>query len=330
MRVAPWVAIAGGITLIIAIVVGSTFARADDGERATDLVRPELTRSGLAQHRADFELSRNGVDQLYDEVFPAFAAQLGVSTDAFEQAVADQYPAIGKLQDPAVRADSFAFADGIVTNLERHERDFADADAIPVSGLPMTAGPVIAVVVGAVLILAGAWALLRRGIVPFAVIGVVGLTLVVGPLVTRFPQKAESAHRLLATLNVTPAIAAHTRDLLEGANDAMTGTEQRLYPDLASQLGESQQTLDAFITGHFPAVAQLRAQETTVFRRYERRVEIREGGLTVIPEAKKFPLRSVVWWTEALGALTVAAAALALVALRRRDTADPHMAPDAP
>ena len=45
-------------------------------------------------------------------------------------------------------------------------------------------------------------------------------------------------------------------------------------------------------------------------------MQIREGGLDVIPEAKKFPLRTVVWWTTVIGAVVALASAVALVSLR--------------
>ena len=317
LRLAPWVAILCGLTLVLAIIASSTFSRADDGQRATDLVRAELTRQGLARHRADYELAKNGVQQFYDEALPAFAMQLGITPQAFGQIVEARYPAVGKLADPSVRAQSFTLADSIVTNLERHQHDFEEADAIPVSWLPMTVGPWVGVVVGVALMLTGVWALIRRTRLPLALIGVLGLLLIVGPLITRFPQKADAAERLLGTLNVTPAIAAHTRDVLEAAGAALDETDQRLFPDVAAQLHETPQQLDATIAERFPAVARLRAQEAAVYRRYERRVEIREAGLKVIPEAKKFPLQSAFWWTVVPGALAVIASALALVSLRK-------------
>ena len=151
LRLAPWVAILCGLTLVLAIIASSTFSRADDGQRATDLVRAELTRQGLARHRADYELAKNGVQQFYDEALPAFAMQLGITPQAFGQIVEARYPAVGKLADPSVRAQSFTLADSIVTNLERHQHDFEEADAIPVSWLPMTVGPWVGVVVGVAL-----------------------------------------------------------------------------------------------------------------------------------------------------------------------------------
>ena len=130
----------------------------------------ELTREGLARHRADYELAKAGVDQFYDEALPAFAQQLYTTP----QAIAARYSAVGKLEDPSVRAEDFAFADGIVTNLEQHRSDFQEADAIPVDWLPMTVGPWVGVVIGAGLLLVGVWALLRPAILLTLLFSVIG------------------------------------------------------------------------------------------------------------------------------------------------------------
>jgi hypothetical protein len=316
-RAAGAVAGASGLVFVGATLAADTFSRADAGEAATDLVRPELEPDGLASHRADFELTRAATDALYDEALPGNAADLGLSRAQFEAQVLPDYPAVDALADPAVRADTLAFADGIVSNLEAHQHDFAEADAIPVGWLPMTAGPWVAVVLGVVLVVAGAWVALRPGVAPLAVVAVLGLAAVVGPIAVRYPQKAAAADDLLATLNVTPEIAARTRDLLESAEAAQDELEQRLFPDLAAARGMTAAEFDADLAARFPAVAEGRTAFPAVFERYETRVQIREGGLEVIPEAKRFPLTAVTWWSVIPGALTAVAALLALVALRR-------------
>jgi hypothetical protein len=140
--------------------------------------------------------------------------------------------------------------------------------------------------------------------------------MVVAPIATGFPQKAAGAHDLLATLNVTPAIAAHTRDVLETAKAAADEMERRVYPDLAAALHVTPQQLDATIAQRFPAVARLRANLEPIFQRYDRRVGIREKGLTIIPEAKRFPLQRALWWAVVPGALVAVACGAALLAGR--------------
>jgi hypothetical protein len=311
----------------VATLVARTPSRADAGEAATDLVRPELTEDGLASHRADFELTRAATDALYEELLPAYADELGFSPAVFASEVLPGYPALAALADPAARADTYRFAEGIVANLEAHQDDFAEADAIPVGWLPMTAGPWVALAAAALVVGAGAWAALRGGRAPLVTLVVLGALAVVGPLAARYPQKADAADDLLATLDVTPEIAAQTRELLVTAQDAQAELEGRFLPDLASGLGLTQPELDADIATRFPAVATGRDELPAVFARYERRVEIREGGLEVIPEAKRFPLGAVTWWAVVPGALLALAAGIALVTARTGRAAAPPPTP---
>ena len=48
------------------------------------------------------------------------------------------------------------------------------------------------------------------------------------------------------------------------------------------------------------ALQQLRAERVALYRRYLNRVEIREAGLHVIPNAKRFPLEAAFWWAAKL------------------------------
>ena len=69
-RFATVVAFAAGLLLLTAVVASHLFSRADAGEAATDLVRPELTVAGVAQHRADFELTKRATDEMVDRAMP--------------------------------------------------------------------------------------------------------------------------------------------------------------------------------------------------------------------------------------------------------------------
>src|SRR5205814_988212 len=56
-------------------------------ERVSDLVRPEMTDSGLVRHRQDFESARTAVTGLSSDVLPAVATSLGVPEDRLRQQV---------------------------------------------------------------------------------------------------------------------------------------------------------------------------------------------------------------------------------------------------
>jgi hypothetical protein len=149
-----------------------------------------------------------------------------------------------------------------------------------------------------------------------ALAGALGVVAVIGPLAVRLPQKANAADSLLDTLNVTPEIAAHTRDLLDGARAATEQMEDELYPDVAADGRMTAEEFEAELTEAFPALAPGALED--VFARYERRVRIRESGLTIVPEAKKFPLQAVTWWSVVPGAITAVACAAAITARRRQ------------
>jgi hypothetical protein len=310
--VAGAVALAAGATIVIGTIAIGSFSRADAGEAATDLVRSEMTPQGLARHRADFEIATSATEELYSEAFPAIAAELGLSPDEFEQQVQLRYPAIAEFLSEERRDEAYAFAEGIVANLELHQEDFAQADAIPVSWMPMDLGPWLAIALGGLLAVVGLVTLLRPSPVAVATIALIGLALVVGPLVTRFPQKAVAARDLLDSLTFTEELSAETRDLKEAGDAATEELEQRLVPDVAAALGITAAEFDSIIDARFPAIARASPQFEEIFDRYEARVRIREQGLHVIPVAADYPLASIAWWAVGLGALTAVAAGVAL------------------
>jgi hypothetical protein len=318
--IAGAVAIASGAAIVIATIAVHSFSSADAGERSTDLVRSELTAQGLARHRADFDLTKAAVEQLYGQAFPAFAQRLGMTPTQFDQQVLPRYPAVAQFAPVERRDAALRFAERVLMNLERHEQDFADADAIPVSWLPMSLAPWLAVLVGIVLVAAGAIVLVRPSRLVLAVVAAIGLALVIGPLVTRFPQKANAAKDLLDSLTFSDALAAKTRAFVESGKAATDQLEHRAFPDLAAALNMTPAQLDEFVSQRFPAIATARSQFDDVFRRYDRRARIREVGVSLVPKAQRYPLTAVVWWALVPGILIALTAGVAVWRTRVRET----------
>ena len=310
-RVAAVVALTVGLVLLVAVLVSNLFSRAEAGEAATDLVRPELTVEGIKQHRADFELTKRATDQLVDETMPAVGEALGLSAVQLEA----RYPRIAAAG--AQRSTIYPFAERIVANLERHQADFQSADDIPLAGLPMTAAPPIALAAIGVLIAGAALTWLRPGRV--LLIGLAGfaLLLVVAPFATGYPDKASKADAVLDSLNVSHDLAAQTRAHFDTMAAAADEFEHKTVPDLVAVTGGSSSRLDQQLAAEFPAVAEGRRQFAAVFRRYDERVTIRERGVDSVEEAKRFPLEAVTWWMVVAGAVLFTAAALSLAYERR-------------
>jgi hypothetical protein len=310
-RVAAAVALAVSAVLLVAILASNLFSRADAGEDATDLVRPELTVEGVTQHRADFELTKRATDQLVDEAMPAVGDVLGLTAAQLSA----RYPRIAAAG--AQRSTIYPFAEKIVANLERHQADFQGADDIPLAGLPMTAAPPIAVVAIVVLVAFALLTLLRRGRGWLIALAGYALLMIVVPFATDYPGKATKAAAVLDSLNVSHELAAQTRAHFDTMVAAADEFEQKTVPDLVAATGGSRSRLDQQLAAEFPALTEGRQQFAAVFRRYDERVSIRERGVDSVIEAKRFPLEAVTWWMVVPGAVVFAAAALALVYQRR-------------
>lgn len=329
VRLAGALSPAAGVAIVAASLASHSFSRANAGEKATDLVRPELSSEGLRRHRADFELAKGAVLALYRGAVPAIAAALGQDSASLRADLTRRYPSLARYATDEQLAADLAFAERIIANLERQGEDYLQADRIPLGPLPMTAGPWIAVGTGAVLAATGLGLIAlpgRRGLVAILILGVV---LVAGPFASGFHQRAHAGKRVLDSLTVTPEGVAETREIFDNAAAALVDLDERVFPDLATRLGVSTAEFDRMVGERHPAIAAGRAAYREVMRRYEARVRIRENGSALIVEAMRYPLDRVTLWCVVPGAVLVAASGLALLRPRRptkkdsgRDRAD--------
>jgi hypothetical protein len=311
------VAVAAGIAIAVALFAADSFSGARAGEDATDLVRSELSAEGLAAHRQDFERVRDAVDELFDEALPEFADGLEMSEAELAADVARDYPSVAAYAPAERRAADFDFARKILENLERNRENFAQADRIPAGWLPITAGPVVAVGLATMLMLAGGLVLWRPRAAMLAVLLALGVSMVAGPFAFGFPQKADAAADLLESLTFTREIVTKTRTLYEDGKAAVRELTDEALPDLGEALGLGEAQLQALIAARYPAIAAASADLDGILQRYEHRVRIREMGLDVIPEAQGYPLRAVTSWAVVPGAVVALAAAAGLWAVRR-------------
>ena len=306
-RFATVVAFAAGLLLLTAVVASHLFSRADAGEAATDLVRPELTVAGVAQHRADFELTKRATDEMVDRAMPDVGVLLAMTPSQLR----GRYPNIAAAGSQ--RDTIYPFAEKVVANLERHQSDFAAADAIPLAGLPITSAPWVALAVIAALITLGLLVSSRQTEPAWLwALAVLGLVLVIAPFATSYPEKARKTGAVLDSLNVSHELAAQTRTHFATMVAAMDEFEQRVMPDVAKATGVSLDARNAQLAARYPDFSEGRRQFTAVFDRYDARVTIRERGVDVVNEAKRFPLEVVMWWTVLPGLAVLLAAGWAL------------------
>lgn len=319
-RIPAVVAAVTGIVLIVGIFAMSSFSRASAGEDLIVDARPSVDKNGIVRFRSDLDTLKAGADDVVQRVFPAFAAELGMTEAEFEAKVRSDHPALVH----AFINEGAAILDAIeagVSNLEAHQSDFEAADDIPVPGSPITVMPWFGLLLGLGLIALGAWAWRRPGRKPAAAIAAVGLAMVALTLVTGLPDKTQKAERLIDSLNITDEVAATTRQQFDTAT--MGAAElQPFLAEFADALDETPDQFAATLDSDFPGLANVLG-DTQLFDRIEGEVEYREDHVEEFADVKDAPIEMAAWAFVALGLVV----ALSTIPMWRRPTA---LAPAAP
>ena len=287
-------------------------------ENVSDLVRPEMTDSGLAQHRADFESASRAVHGLNTEVLPALAQSAGITPANLRTLIDANYPSAAKFL--ASESQVIPFAESSLVNLERQQAHFQNADSAPTGWLPAYAEGVLDIVLAAIVLACGL--LLVRtgkgsGRIPVLALGATAAVLIVLPLVLRAPGKASDAQAVLDSLNPTQAVVTRTEDSLRLAHEATTEFNTRLVPGLSAALGTTPAGFQAAIARQSPATAAALQELPAVLERYDARLAIRVGGAEDIRFLTKLPIGPLGWFGPVFGLVLAAATGWAWFASRR-------------
>ena len=287
-------------------------------QNVVDLVQPEMTDEGLAQHRSDFETARATFAGVRDEVLPAVADALGGTPEQLEAEVASSYLDAGKLL--AEVDEIVPFAQSSLENLERQQSNFEEADSVPISGAPGWSGGIVSTALAGAL--GGAALLVARGRRLLAVVPVAGaaIVLVALPLALRIPQKSAAAQEVLDSLNPGEAVVTRTENAIQTANAGEKELRTELIPDMAASLGLTEAQFIDTIEREFPETAAGLAQMPEVLDRYEDRLAIRQGGAPDLRTLKDLPIAAFGWFDPIFGAVLGAMAAWIWVAARGRQT----------
>ena len=314
-RTLSWTVLGLGVVLALSAI--AEFWVGLKAEHVSDLVRPEMTDSGLARHRADFALMRGVLVGLDQEVIPAIATGLNTTPARLRATIDANYPAVAKLL--AEQGQIIPFAESSLANLERQQQRFENADSYPISSWPGYsfafvdfAFAVVIIGAGVELVVRGRWRIATLS----ALIAVCAL-LIVLPLSLRAPAKTSDAQTVLDSLNPTEAVVARTEASIATANAAAAELEQRLLPDLAKSLGVSRAEFDAAIARQSPATGTGLKELANALGRYNDRLAIRVGGAEDIRALKKLPIARLAWFDPAFGAVLLVIVGGAIVMLRR-------------
>jgi hypothetical protein len=316
-KVPAMIALAAGLAMIVLPLASNSFTRANQAQQLLDGARPIVAPPHLQQEfLAGLETARQTEQLLTGPGFALLARDLGETPARFQAQVATRWPAVARAQQQAPAIE--AAATTILTNLERRQHDFQQADAIPVSGLPLVSSIWILVVFGTFVVAAASWFLLRPGVVPAVAITTLGVVFVASAFATSLPAKTSAAHRVIASLTISRAKNAKIRADFETVNAAFGQVQTQLLPQVAQQLGTHPGTLRTQLDAAVPGLAAGLDQIPAILDRFGGAVQFRENNVDDVPPIRSFPFQALMWAEIALGAVVAVGGGLSVAASRPR------------
>jgi hypothetical protein len=264
-------------------------------DRLTDDFRPVMTQQALQTDRQDIAALDAANTEIQNKMLPALAQQLGMTPAQFSTMMAEQYPDVtaGLAAVPQI-TPSFS---SLVTTLDEQRPYFKAADAIPTTSVPATSVPWSLFVVGMLTAGLGVWVWFKpRG--SAVAVTMVGAALIAVPLILSMPHKASYADTMNGNLK-----PVYTQQLITQANSSLTtlsamGTEmqQRMLPDLATQLNMTPKQLNTFMTQNFPQTSAALAGLPQSLGRFQDLVATFDGRLSDYNTLKPVSFVPIVWF----------------------------------
>lgn len=305
-KVSAGVVIVIGIAFLVITAMNNLFEVGPAFEEMIDDFRPVLTDESLAVASDDVAgLEAAGVE-FQTVVAPAMAEALGMSQEEFIGFVESQYPAVAG--GMAALPEITATFNGLIETLDSQQELFASADAIPTESLPATTVPWIIVISGVLAIGVGIM-MFKPGRVWTILAVVLGAGLVIVTFALSLPQKAADADEL--NENLTPI---YTQELIDGATGSLAvigamgqQMQTEMLPDLAAQLGMSQDELNTFMGENFPATAAAMQSMPAALERFDAFVDVFAMNLDNYMTIQSVAFVPIIWALIIGGVLMVLA-----------------------
>jgi uncharacterized protein YidB (DUF937 family) len=300
--------IGGGLSIVVGVVfiavtmLNSLFAVGPAFEEMIDDFRPILTDEALGTASEDIAgLEAVGVE-FQTAVVPGLAQAFGVTPEEFSATMAAQYPDIAT--GMAALPEITATFNGLIGTLDSQQELFASADAIPTTNLPANTVPWIVTLSGLAAIAVGVMMFMPGKVWSILAI-VLGASLLITTFALNLPAKAADADQL--NENLTPI---YTQELIDGANQSLAvigamGNQMatEMIPDLAAQLGMSQEELGVFLGENFPATAAAIQTMPETLQRFEAFVGVFDANLENYETIQPVAFSPIIWMMVVGGAL---------------------------
>jgi len=304
LKITGAIAVIVGVVFLAMTMVNNLFEVGPAFEEMIDDFRPVLTDESLDTARADIATLEAAGTEFQTVVGPAMAQALGMTPEQFGGMVQSNYPAVAQGME-ALPTITQTFS-GLIDTLDSQGDLLASADAIPTNDLPANTVPWIIAISGVVALGLGVmmfkpgriWAMLALAL---------GVILVISTVVLSLPQKAADADELNENLT-----EVYTQELIDGANQSLAvigamGEEMqtKMLPDLAAQLGMTQDELNAFMGQNFPATAAAMQSMPESLPRFQAFVGVFDANLDNYETIQPVAFTPIIW-TFLFGGLLIA------------------------
>lgn len=293
-RVAAGLMVLIGGAFVVLTLAANLFHVGPAFDRLTDGFRPIMTQQAIQTDHADINSLSAAGTEINSKMLPALAQQLNMSPTQLQTMMATNYPkvAAGLAAIPTV-TPTFT---NLVNTLDAQRPYFTAADQIPTKSIPATSVPWSLFAVGLVTIGFGAMVWFRpRGSAWVALI--VGAALLAAPLALNMVHKASYADTL--NKNLKPV---YTQQLITQAGGAVStlsamGTEmnQKMLPDLATQLHLTPVQMQAMLVQNFPATAAALNGLPASIGRFQNLVATFDQHLSDYKVLKPVSFEPIVW-----------------------------------
>ncbi|MGI9019194.1 MAG: hypothetical protein ACR2G3_00595 [Solirubrobacterales bacterium] len=302
----------------MAVVIGASQLPAS---RAADtlvtITSPIVTEVELERLRADFEQASAVAQEMEQRGLPYLAEIAGRTPAELLAELEDRAPGFsaGVSRYPEIEA----LADGVITNLEQRRDQFESTASLPGLGLTLRDAVWIELVLGLLLIGAGAAGVARpRRALAAAILGV-GALLVAVPLILDHPEKTAETDAVLDSLRPFSAEKVEARaTALATARDLFDGFTEEAVSYAASEAGRTAPEVAAELAEANPELSSSSLTEIAVILdRFGALVTFSERLQPLLVTADELSARTTMWILIGPGIALVLAGGAGLIATRR-------------
>ena len=312
-RIAAVISLTIGVGLIVFTFADHVVSRARDAEKISAHYRPLMSTAGLNGLRSGFDQLTVAGGELATKALPELQRDLGLNDTQFADYVTQHLPNIKTFDDKA--AGIVALVDPVIHTMEAERGDYSKADSIPVGFLPLSSAPWLFLGIAALLVAAGAFALIRPTRMATLALLLIGLGMVIAPLAVGIPGKVDAAMRVtrVGRVGLAPSTAQAAIDATALFDAMVDDVRTKLEPAFAAAAAADAAGNSSTFAERFPTLSAFAESwvSSTSAQSHALSDSQRDLGPT-FANADKIPIRPIPWMFMIPGLVLAASAAWTL------------------